>query len=263
MRPLRKAQTPLLITLCLISASGFLWPFFVSSYGASDKASWFFFIAAPLTVIALVYSINLNPLDSKTIAILAVLTAVIAAFRPLGAGAIGIEPMWFILILAARVFGPYFGFILGATSMVLSALLTGGIGPWLSYQVFAAAGIGVGVAIIPTKLRGRLEVLVLAIYSIIACELFGIAMDLQFWPWSLGRGTQLSYIPGAPLSTNLGHFFTYHFTASMAWDIPRAIFTSILIVVAAPSVLNTLRRAYVKAAFNPEVKFVKSKLTNV
>lgn len=263
MRRQQNLQASLLIALCLISASGFLWPFFVASYNASDKASWFFFIAAPLTVIALIYSINLNPLDSKTIAILAVLTAVIAAFRPFGAGAIGIEPMWFILILAARVFGPYFGFILGATSMLLSAILTGGIGPWLSYQVFAAAGIGVGLAIIPSKLRGRSEVFALAIYAIVACESFGIAMDLQFWPWSLGRGTQLSYIPGAPLATNVAHFFTYHFTASMAWDIPRAIFTSILILVAAPAVLNTLRRAYVKAAFNPEVKFVKKDLTNV
>lgn len=260
---MKRLQPLILAALCALSASGFLWPFFVTSYGASDKASWFFLLAAPLTVIALIYSINLNPLDNKTIAILAVLTAVIAAFRPLGAGAIGIEPMWFILILAARVFGPYFGFILGATSMLLSAVLTGGIGPWLSYQVFAAAGVGVGVALIPRRLRGRLEVGALFIYSLIASEFFGIAMDLQFWPWSLGRGTQLSYIPGASFSTNIHHFITYHFTASMAWDIPRAIFTSILIVVAAPAVLNTLRRAYVKAAFNPEVKFIKRDLTNV
>lgn len=249
-------QPLILVLLCTLSLAGFLWPFFVSSYGAGDKASWFFLLAAPLTVVALVYSINLNPLDSKTIAILAVLTAVIAAFRPLGAGAIGIEPMWFILILSARVFGAYFGFILGATSMLLSAVLTGGIGPWLSYQVFAAAGVGVGVALIPKSLRGRGEIAALFIYALIASELFGIAMDLQFWPWSLGRGTQLSYIPGAPLATNLNHFITYHFTASMAWDIPRAVFTSLLIVIAAPAVLNTLRRAHVKAAFNPEVTLV-------
>lgn len=254
---LRKNVQPLILAvLCALALAGFLWPFCVSTYSAGDKASWFFLLAAPLTIVALVYSINLNPLDSKTIAILAVLTAVIAAFRPLGAGAIGIEPMWFILILSSRVFGAYFGFILGATSMLLSAVLTGGIGPWLSYQVFAAAGVGIGVALIPQSLRGRSEIVALFIYALISSELFGIAMDLQFWPWSLGRGTQLSYLPGAPLSTNVTHFIAYHFTASMAWDIPRAIFTSILILISAPAVLNTLRRAHVKAAFNPEVAFV-------
>jgi len=50
--------------------------------------------------------------------------------------------MWFVLILSARVFGPSFGFLLGALSMFLSALITGGFGPWLAYQSFAAGWIG-------------------------------------------------------------------------------------------------------------------------
>ena len=247
----------LFLGLSAVTLMGFFWPFFVSTRSQAHLAPWILLAAAPLTLISLAVTISRNKLDTKTIALLATLAALIAAMRPLGAGAIGIEPMWFILILAARIFGPYFGFILGALSMFLSALLTGGFGPWFNYQLFAAAWMGASVILIPRSLRGTREIGSLALLALLDCELFGIAMDLQFWPWSLGQSTQLSYKAGAPLQENLDHFFTYHFTASMAWDIPRALFTAALIVITGPSVLNALRRAYVKAAFVAPVRFEK------
>ncbi|NBU57580.1 MAG: ECF transporter S component, partial [Actinobacteria bacterium] len=103
------------------------------------------------------------------------------------------------------------------------------------------------------------EIFLLTLYGIIAAEFFGIAMDLQFWPWSLGVRTQLSYIPGAEISTNLGRFFSYHFLSAMAWDIPRAIFTSLLIVVSGKPILAALRRAYTKAAFLTQAEFVTAR----
>jgi energy-coupling factor transport system substrate-specific component len=196
-----------------------------------------------------------DDLGSKNVAFLGILSALIAALRPLGIGAIGIEPMWFALILAARVMGPTFGFLLGALSMSLSALLTGGIGPWLGYQVFAAALIGFGVGAIPQKIRGGKELFALATYGVLAAEFFGILMDLQFWPWSLGAGTELSFVAGAPLNQNLSHFFQYHFISSLAWDLPRAILTVTLIAIAGKPALNALRRARHKAAFVTHVEF--------
>lgn len=86
-------------------------------------------------------------------------------------------------------------------------------------------------------------------------------MDLQFWPWSLGQGTQLSYIAGAPLSTNLENFISYHFLSSLAWDIPRAILTATLIAIAGAPVLNALRRARARAAF-VEVAQMKELIAN-
>jgi energy-coupling factor transport system substrate-specific component len=151
--------------------------------------------------------------------------------------------------------GPTFGFLLGAISMLLSALLTGGIGPWLGYQVFAAALIGFGVGVIPRRITGKSEILALAIYGAIAAEFFGIAMDLQFWPWSLGAGTELSYRAGAPFSENISHFISYHFISALAWDIPRATITVLLIVIAGRPALNALRRARHKAAFVSHVEF--------
>jgi energy-coupling factor transport system substrate-specific component len=234
----------LLITLLIsLAALGFFWPFFVPTDEMADRASWFFLAATPFTLLLVVVLVTQEELGSKKIALLGILTALIAAMRPLGIGAIGIEPMWFALIIAARAMGPTFGFLLGTLSMALSALLTGGIGPWLSYQIFAAALIGWGTLFIPNKLRGAKEIVALIIYGIIASAFFGIAMDLQFWPWTLGPGTELSYLPGAALSENLDRFFTYHFISALAWDIPRALLTTILLSIAARPMLTALRRS--------------------
>jgi energy-coupling factor transport system substrate-specific component len=100
-----------------------------------------------------------------------------------------------------------------------------------------------------------MEILLLAIYGAIAAEIFGIMMDLQFWPWALGANTELSYIAGAPISENLTRFFSYHFLSALAWDIPRAAITVLLIVLAGKSSLNALRRARHKAAFISEAEF--------
>jgi energy-coupling factor transport system substrate-specific component len=251
----------ILAALVTTTIAGFIWPFFAPTDSAADKASWFFLAAAPIAISLVLLLLTQNELGSKNIAFLGILTALIAAIRPLGIGAIGIEPMWFALILASRAMGPSFGFLLGAMSMLLSALLTGGIGPWLSYQIFAAALIGYLTGVIPSHLRGRLEIFALAIYGAIAAEFFGILMDLQFWPWTLGRSTQLSYRPGAPLSENVSHFFSYHFISALAWDIPRALVTVVLISITGKAVLQALRRARQKAAFVSASEFTS--LTNV
>jgi hypothetical protein len=89
----------------------------------------------------------------------------------------------------------------------------------------------------------------------IPAEFFGIAMDLQFWPWYLGSDSQLSFQAGASFSENFGNFFSYHFLSAMAWDIPRAIFTSTLLIVAGAPVLHTLRRAHTRARFLTPIEF--------
>ena len=247
-----------LLALCITSAIsllGFLWPFFVTE--KQGHPQWIFLLAAPFALLTLMTSISNKLFDAKTIALLAVLSALVAALRPMGTGAVGIEPMWFILILAARVFGPSFGFLLGTISMFLSAILTGGFGPWVAYQSFAAGWIGLGVLLIPRALQGRAELIALTAYGIFAAEFFGLAMDLQFWPWATGGDSQLSYIAGAPISLNISHFISYHFLSSMAWDIPRAIFTAVLLVLTGKSVLQALRRAHTRAAFVTPIEFIE------
>jgi energy-coupling factor transport system substrate-specific component len=238
----------------LFSIAGFVWPFFYSGQDL-PRTQFFFWVAVVVAFLLVIIEISSSRLDAKSIALLGVLAALISALRPLGAGAVGIEPMWFILILSARVFGASFGFLLGVISMFASALLTGGLGPWLGYQMFAAAWIGMAAGFLPKRVSGKSEIAMLLIFGAFAAGAFGILMDLQFWPWALGSNTQLSYIAGGSISENFSRFITFHFASAMAWDIPRAIFTCVLIASTGPAVLSALRRTYTRAAFSTPVVF--------
>ena len=85
---------------------------------------------------------NTVEMDARTLAMLGVLAAVGTILRPLSAGTAGFELIFFVLILGGRVFGAGFGFALGAITMVSSALITSGVGPWLPYQMLAAGFVG-------------------------------------------------------------------------------------------------------------------------
>lgn len=254
-----------LVAASIISAYCFLWPFFLNAHSSAHHANnqILSIVGVPIALAVLIVDISNERLDAKSVALLGVLAALTAALRPMGAGAVGIEPMWFILILSARVFGPAFGFVLGVLAMFVSAFITGGFGPWLAYQMFAAGWVGLGAGLLPQRLgkrevRGRIEVALLAIYGIFAALLFGLLMDLQFWPWALGSHTQLSYVPGASIATNAHRFIVFHFASSMAWDVPRAFVTSTLTVITAPAVLFAMRRTKRRASFQSPIEFKAS-----
>lgn len=241
-----------LTLVSLVSLLGFFWPFLSNQ----NRSGMIFWVAGNLSLLLLLTVIGRAKFDPKSLALLAVLSAIIAALRPLGAGAAGIEPMWFLLILASYVFRATFGFLLGAISMLLSAFLTGGFGPWLSYQIFAAAWIGFLAGSIPKFTKpSKFEIPILALSAMCFAELFGILMDLQFWPFALGPKTQLSYLPGGAITENFERFLVYHATTSMAWNVPRAVFTAVLILWVGTGVLSALKRAARKANFASEIHF--------
>ncbi len=261
----RARSLVVLVVASIISAYCFLWPFFLNAHSSAHHVNnqILSIVGVPVALAVLIVDISNERLDAKSVALLGVLAALTAALRPMGAGAVGIEPMWFILILSARVFGPAFGFILGVLAMFVSAFITGGFGPWLAYQMFAAGWVGLGAGLLPQRLgkreiRGRMEVALLAIYGIFAALLFGLLMDLQFWPWALGSHTQISYVPGASIATNAHRFIIFHFATSMAWDVPRAFVTSMLTVITAPAVLFAMRRTKRRASFQSPIEFKAS-----
>src|SRR6266511_2480570 len=131
---------------------------------------------------------------------LGVLSAINAALCPLGAGTAGIETVFFLLVLAGRVFGPGFGFPLGSTSLFASALLTAGVGPWLPFQMLAASWVGLGAGLLPRHATGRAEVAMLAVYAAVSAYAYGFCVNIWFWPFSPAADTQRSYVAGAPLS---------------------------------------------------------------
>lgn len=87
--------------------------------------------------------------------------------------------MFSLLILGRRVFGVGFGFVLGATTLFASALVTGGVGPWLPFQMLAAAWVGWGAGLLP-PLRGRAEIAMLAAYGTLAGLAYGLLLNLSF-----------------------------------------------------------------------------------
>lgn len=237
----------------IISFIAFTWPLYLPEnllgVQLTQRHYWVFFLIVPVSLFFLAIEINRGEIELSALALLAVLAALAAALRQIGAGAVGIEPMWFLLILAARVFGATFGFALGAIAMALSAILTGGIGPWLPFQIMAASWIGLFAGSLPKSIRGRLEIAMLMLVAVISGMTFGFLMDLQLWPWLIGGDTAISFLPGAGISENLERFIAFHFLTAMAWDIPRSIITATLIGITASPILNALRRTKRRVLF--------------
>lgn len=251
------------VALTLATVGGliaFCWPLLVRTNqhgsGQVTDAPFLFVLVIPVLVCIVLASFAEHGMDAKALAMLGVLSAVDAALRPLGAGLDGIETVFFVLVLAGRVFGPAFGFTLGCTSLFTSALVTAGVGPWLPFQMLAAALIGLGAGLLPARPRGRLEIVMLCAYGAFAAYLFGLLMNLWFWPYAVGSGTSVSFVPGAPIVENLHRFLVFTVTTStFGWDTGRAVTNVIGIVVFGPAVLATLRRSSRRASFGARVSY--------
>ncbi|MFH5821484.1 ECF transporter S component [Georgenia sp. AZ-5] len=246
------------VALALVSAAGllaFVWPLLVRpgaalSGGVDAPLVLGLVVAAALAV--LFVGLGDGDLDVKAVAVLGLLSAVGAVLRPLAAGTAGVETVFFLLVLAGRVFGPGFGFVLGSTTLFASALLTGGVGPWLPFQMLGASWIGLGAGLLPSRARGRAELALLAGYAVAAALAYGALMNLSFWPFQLGFGTALSFVAGDPVGENLHRFVLYSVATSLGWDVGRALTTAAGVVLLGRPVLATLRRAATRAFFAPQ-----------
>lgn len=246
--------------IALVSIAGlaaFCWPLIVSPESGlahGTDAPLVFALVLPMLLAVVLAEISEGGMDVKAVAMLGVLAAVGAALRPLGAGTAGLETVFFLLILGGRVFGAGFGFVLGATTLFASALVTGGVGPWLPFQMLGAAWVGWGAGLLP-PLRGRAEIIMLAAYGALAGLAYGLLLNLSFWPFTTGMSGELSFVAGAPVLENLHRFIIFTLATSLGWDIGRAITTAALVVLTGRAVLGALRRTARRAAFEEPVRF--------
>lgn len=248
--PLRPRSAMVLAAASVAGLMMLCWPLLLRvPEGARVDPPFLFLALLPLVIVVVLAEFSEGGMDARVLAVLGVLSAVNAVLRALGAGTAGIELVFFLLILAGRVFGPGFGFVLGCTSLFASALMTAGVGPWLPFQMLLSAWIGMGAGLLPRRWTGRAEIAVLVVYGIVASYAFGILMNLSSWPFTLGIAVpghegSLSYVAGAPMAENLQRFVVYTLlTSTGSWDTGRAITTSIALVVLGPAILTTLRRA--------------------
>lgn len=249
--PVRARSTIVLASAALIGLVAFIWPLFVAPGAALDNASQgplVFALLLPVVIVIVITELTSGSISPKALAMLGVVSALGTITRPLGAGTAGIELVFFLLIIGGRVFGPGFGFLLGNTTLLVSALVTGGVGPWLPYQMLAAGFVGMGAALLP-KLGGRVEIGLLSLWCVMSAFAYGWLLDLAFWPFTLGMGTDASFLAGAPLLENLQRFFIFNAATSMGWNLMRAIVNVVAIVLIGPSMLRILRRASRRAHF--------------
>ncbi|MFD5797477.1 ECF transporter S component, partial [Streptomyces diastatochromogenes] len=243
-----------LVLVSAVGVVGFCWPFLApptSQIGAhAEDAPWLFAGLLVLLVAVVAATISESGLGPKAVAMVGVLAATGAALRPIGAGTAGIEPMFFLMVLSGRVLGPGFGFVLGSVTMFASALLTGGVGPWMPFQMLAMGWFTMGAGLLPgqVRLRGRGERLLLAAYGFFAAFAYGTVMNLAGWPFMGALTSNIAFEPAGTVPANLARFAAYCLATSMGWDLGRAVCTVVLTLVLGPALLRARRRGPPRAA---------------
>ena len=233
----------------------FLWPLALSSHNANQAtiAQALFIALMPTLLVLLLVEYTSGKLDSRRLAILGVLISINSVIRLLGAGVSGIETAFFLIVIGAYVFGTGFGFILGAGSLLVSALLGAGVGPWLPFQMMAAGLVGIGAGLLQ-KVSANRPMILMSLYAAVASFAYGSLMTMWNWPFLAGLGSSLSFTAGAPIAENLMQFFRYELlTGGLAWDLGRAVTTVALICLTGKTLLATLRRAANRAVFTETV----------
>jgi energy-coupling factor transport system substrate-specific component len=191
-----------------------------------------------------------HQLDSKMVAVLGILVAVNAGLRFLEnaiPGPAGFSPVFFLIILTGYFFGSRIGFLMGVLTMLVSALITGGVGPWLPGQMITAGWMGQSANLLKhpiAKMKASntpLEIILLCIFGGFWGLLFGGIMNLWFWPFMVANPDQ-SWLQTASLRGNLQRYLTYYTATSLFWDISRSIGNILMMSILSRPVLRIFMR---------------------
>ncbi len=254
----RLASWVVYLTSATIGVIAFLYPFFSSTL--SDEAAMGMEHAndAPLllTVLigicfgALLVEAQAQAGSAKMIALLGVLVSINAPLRFLEvavSGPGGFSPIFFLIVTTGYVMGGRFGFLMGALTLLVSALITAGVGPWLPYQMFTAGWIGLSAPAcrpLVRLVRGEgtwREVAVLALFAGAWGLVYGVIMNLWFWPYAVGPQEQ-HWQPGTQWTDGIARYAAFYLATSLAWDAMRLAGNILLMFVFGLPTLRVLRR---------------------
>lgn len=226
-----------------LGLAAFALPFITGSDRGAARPGDVALLAALLAMVvigAALADVRAGALDAKHVALLGVLVGVNAVLRLPGALG-GASLMFAIPIVAGALFGARFAFTLGALSMAASAVITGGIGPWLPFQMWGLGWIGAGGAL-ASRLDGRTRIVALMAYGWAAGFAYGALLNLWFWPFQ-GGASDLAYVPGASLAQTAARYWRFYLVTSLAWDAARALGNAVLIGVLGGSLVEAFGRA--------------------
>ena len=242
----------LLIVTSAIGVAAFLYPFLLSAAPAdganrahAGDAPLIFGLLAAASCGLFLAELAAGGMNAKVAAALAVLAVAAAALRlpPLPAGA---SAFYFLIILGGYVFGPRFGFLLGALALLISAVPTGGLGPWVPFQMYAAGWLGLtsgwlGIGAAKLAPSVRTQVIAVAAFGALWGFLYGALMNLWFWPY-VASGSSISWQPGMGLGEALRHYWAFYTLTSAGWDVWTAAGNALLLALAGRRLLHVLTR---------------------
>lgn len=251
MRLARLLDDAILLLASLIGLVAFLYPFFLTTVPQAVVNNAAHAQDAPLLTILLIVlclgavmtTLGTGEMNAKMVAILGVLTAANAVLRAVP-GPAGFSVVFMLPILCGYAYGATFGFLLGALSLLVSAIIGAGIGPWLPYQMFATGWVGLSSAWLPKLHRwSKAEVAVLGVWGVFWGFLFGALMNIWFWPYVFQpQQAQLYWRPGMSLWETLRRYALFYSVTSFWWDLGRAAGNALLIWLFGIPLLRLLRR---------------------
>ncbi len=216
-----------------------------------------------LCLLVLLFEAQGPMVNTKLIALLGILVAINSALRFIETaipGPGGFTPIFFLIILVGYVFGGRVGFLMGALTLLVSALVTGGVGPWLPAQMFTAGWVGMSTPILRPVVRAfagkpgiktartTVELLLLAGFGLLWGFLYGAIMNLWQWPFIAGPQSQ-SFVAGLGVWATLQHYLAFYLVTSLVWDAAAAVGNVLLILAFGLPALSALRRFKLRFEF--------------
>jgi energy-coupling factor transport system substrate-specific component len=242
----RRSEDGALIVISLAGLVAFIAPLGAGNASVQSPAL-FAGLVAVSAIVVVGLALQTHRLSARLLAILAALVAVDATLRlVLVIGLLGFSPIFFLIIVAGYVMGPGFGFAMGAMTLMLSAFITAGFGPWLPYQMLGSAWAGMGagyIGLLTSQRTSRRSIVLLSVYGLVAGFAYGILLDLWEWPALLGAGnSSIGWAPGLSLVVLLRRFGTFYLATSALYDAFRAAGNCVLVLLLGPAVATALQR---------------------
>jgi len=248
----------------VVGIAAFLYPFVLPGIRQVTDDSSAHSGAAPLlfaAVVGVVLLVTLASLAddavgverSRMVALLGVLVAIDATLRLVPSIA-GASPVFLLIMLVGAVFGPVLGFQMGTLTLLVSAFITGGIGPWLPFQMLASGWVGMSAGLLPRHNSMRRRVIDLALFGATWGILFGALMNLWFWPFTApgaGADSALYWQPDLPLIETLSRYGKFYVVTSLGFDVFRAVGNVVLVLLLGKPILRLLERYRTQFRWQP------------